>query len=265
MMKNGLLKWRCAAGLLALALCSAPGQVSAQGDQEDKAEVVKDLSSRGTAKYRAEEYEEAIELYKQAYALEPVPNLLYNIARCYEKQKKYPEAIEYYEQFVVAPSVESEARQKALTRTENLREAIRAGDTINTKQDPEVVEKPVENPGTKKKGRGLAFVALGVGVGALGAGGAFGYLARTDEAAFNEATTPDERREARDRGMRRAYTADALFGAGALVTVGGVILLVRRSASSDTPSAAAAGEDALAGVSPWFGRDGGGVNMSWRF
>jgi hypothetical protein len=273
---------------VALALCASaqalvPNQALAQ---DDSAEVVTDLSNQGIAKYKAGDYEEAIKLFKQAYELEQVPNLLYNIARCYEKLEQYNEAIKYYEKFVVAPEVESEARQTALSRAENLREVLKArgeladnnngnggngggsgnggnGGNGNGNGNGDSGQKSV-------KSMGPAFAVLGVGVAGLAVGGTFGFLAMQQETAFEEATTPEDKRAAQTKGVRNSWIADGSMIGGAIFTTVGLIMVVKRS-KSDTASSDARSlseeEPApkRASLAPWFGRDGGGLQMELRF
>lgn len=268
---------------MALALCASaqavmPNQAFAQ---DDSAEVVTDLSNQGIAKYKAGEYEDAIKLFKQAYELEQVPNLLYNIARCYEKLEKYNEAIKYYEQFVVAPEVESEARKTALSRAENLREVLKARGELADNQGNGTGNSGGTGNGNgngngngddgKKSGKskGPAFAVLGVGIAGLAVGGTFGLLAMQQETAFEEATTPEDKRAAQTKGVRNSWIADGSMIGGAIFTTVGLIMVVKRSKQSDTSSTGtlSAEEPAptRAMLAPWFGRDGGGLQMELRF
>lgn len=260
-------------GVSAGALVLAPQQAYAQ---DETAEVVTDISNRGIAKYKAGEYDEAIKLFKQAYELEQIPNLLYNIARCYEKQKKYKEAIEYYEKFVVAPDVESDARQTALSRAENLREVLKASGEIsdnNTNGNGNSGNGNGSNgnggqsDGGGGKSKAPAFAVLGLGVAGLAVGGTFGFLAGQDQSTFETAATPEEKRDAKDRGETRALIADIGYASGAVLTTVGLIMVIRRS-RSDTSSSSntlKVEDPQRAMVAPWFGRDGGGLQMELRF
>ncbi|MFU8806550.1 MAG: hypothetical protein ACNA8W_22255, partial [Bradymonadaceae bacterium] len=80
--------------ITSLACLIAPLHVFAQSpDAPEIARKVEQLSSEGAQKYRAQDYESAISLFGQAYELEPVPNLLYNIAKCYEQLEDWDNAI----------------------------------------------------------------------------------------------------------------------------------------------------------------------------
>src|SRR5690554_2857852 len=141
--------------LLSVALVSAalPSAVFAEdltegtaaaGDEtlspEERARRVESLASSGADAYRSGDFEGAIRAFQEGYRLEPVPNLLYNIAKSYEKLEKYADAVDYYQRFVVAPEVDSSARQAALDRIESLREIAqlksRQNDSKSGPDDP---------------------------------------------------------------------------------------------------------------------------------
>src|SRR5688500_15364231 len=92
------------ATLLALGLGSAPAIAAAQarpaaiGTQGSTG--VAQLNEEGAALYAARDYRRAIEKFIQAYAVDADPNLLFNIARCYEELGETDAAIEKYEVFV---------------------------------------------------------------------------------------------------------------------------------------------------------------------
>lgn len=68
-------------------------------DQEtlDKAET---LFFEGLANYRAERWKEAAAQFKSAYALAPHRDLLFNVARCAERQNHNQEAVRYYRAYL---------------------------------------------------------------------------------------------------------------------------------------------------------------------
>ena len=120
------------------------------------------------------------------------------------------------------------------------------------------------------KSKGPAFAVLGVGVAGLAVGGTFGFLAMQQETAFEEATTPEDKRAAQTKGVRNSWIADGSMIGGAIFTTVGLIMVVKRS-KSDTASSDARSLSAeepapkRASLAPWFGRDGGGLQMELRF
>ncbi|MFU8805518.1 MAG: tetratricopeptide repeat protein, partial [Bradymonadaceae bacterium] len=237
----------------------APSHVYAQSpDSRETALKVEELSSEGATKYRARDFKGAISIFRQAYSLEPVPNLLYNIAKCYEQLEDWDNAIVYYEQFMVAPDVESEARQHAMGQVQSLREisSMQAGDGTTTEPPPTDPEPKVEPP-PPAPDRTSAYVTLGAGMGLLVTGGVFGLLASSSESQFHGATTPEDRLAARDSGQTQALIADIFFASGALVTLVGTYLFVKASPKDQAPAAAS--------LQPWLSPEGAGLGFRVGF
>src|SRR5512143_2170331 len=94
------------AGSLALA-CLLSGSALAD-DVADEA----DLAFRiGAERYAAGDYKGALEHFLASNRLSPNKNVVFNVARTYEKLERYPEAYRYYE-----AALTGEADQGARTR-----------------------------------------------------------------------------------------------------------------------------------------------------
>src|SRR5436305_8380691 len=76
----------------------------------------------GFALYRAREYRRAAEKFLQAYALDADPNLLFNIARCYEALGDTLAAIEKYKAFLANPGADDQGRRRATEAVRVLRQ-----------------------------------------------------------------------------------------------------------------------------------------------
>ncbi len=234
-------------------------------DSTEVAQKVETLSSQGAQKYRAQDYRGAITAFEQAYELEPVPNLLYNIAKCYEKLEDWDRAISFYERFVVAPDVESDARQHALSQVQTLRQKTQ------TRQDPDqtgqadqgnVTPQQPYMPSPKEAGpdRTLSYIVLGSSAGLLATGGIFGLLASQDETQFQAAASTDTelRRSTRDSGKTKALVADGLFIAGGITAIVGTYLLLTAKAPDTQATNTAM-------VTPWVSKSSAGIGMSFDF
>lgn len=67
----------------------------------------------GVALYQAQKYEESIPSFQAAYALEPKPGILFNIAQAYRKSGHLREAIQYYDKYLsVDPQIDGDTRKK---------------------------------------------------------------------------------------------------------------------------------------------------------
>lgn len=261
----------------ALVATSLPGVAFAQdGDAadveemtpEERAHAVEQLATAGANAYRAEDFDTAIRAFKKAYAIEPVPNLLYNIAKAYERQEKYPEAVEYYQKFVVAPEVDSSARKAAMERIDSLREIAelkreqrdRERSRAETPEDSASVDRAPATPARPLNTTALWTIAGGVGL--LGAGLGMGYVAssKADDIQDNNASY-EARRDARDSAQTFGLVADGLFVASAVVTGVGLYLLF---SDSDSDARAAAG-DTRSHLTGWVTPQSAGLGMTLDF
>ncbi|MBI5479772.1 MAG: tetratricopeptide repeat protein, partial [Deltaproteobacteria bacterium] len=108
-------------GVLALLLF-APA--TARGDRattEAKAHF-----EQGNARYNLGEYREALEAYRRAYRVKPLPGFLFNVAQCHRNLGEYEEAISFYERYleaapatpnrVLVTSLLAESREKLLAK-----------------------------------------------------------------------------------------------------------------------------------------------------
>ena len=74
------------------ALAGTSSAVAQQSGEKSTARQVEELANKGAQAYGQERYRDAIGFFEEAYALQPVPNLLYNIGRCHEKLEEYEKA-----------------------------------------------------------------------------------------------------------------------------------------------------------------------------
>lgn len=95
------------------------------------AERYSTLSAEGLASYRAGEYRRSGEKFLQAYALDPDPNLIFNVARCYDALGDTAAAIEKYEAFLKAPGADLYGRRHAQANLHRLRQPSTAPQPAN--------------------------------------------------------------------------------------------------------------------------------------
>jgi tetratricopeptide (TPR) repeat protein len=237
---------------------------SASSDQmsaEDRASKVEQLAAAGAKAYRDGDYDSAVTYFEKAHALEPVPNLLYNIAKSYEKQQKYEQAVAYYQKFVVAPEVDTKARQAALKRIDSLREIadIERDDSTGADEDP-VNDKPVEPTEPVEPANTTAMWTMGSGAVLIGAGAVVGLaLASPTADEVRSGQTFDARKTAQDNARTYALVADGLMATGAVVTGVGLYLYF---SDSEAESEQTASETT---VTPWITSSSAGVGMSLDF
>ncbi len=259
--------------LLSVLICAVTlalgGPLAAQEEDPDVARV-EALSQEGAEAFQAGRYRDAIVRFKEAYALVPVANLLYNIALSYERIGDGDAAITYYEKFIVADDADPEVRGVALGRLKDLGRARRA----------EVVEpigpdKPVEptgpNNGGAETGGGngqnsdssgtwttVGIITAGVGVALVGTGVVFGQVSSSEQDNFDGSLDANEKALSRSAAEKNALTADILFGAGGLAIVGGITMIILDATSGG-------GDDSGARFTPHVGEDNIGATMTLNF
>lgn len=256
-----------------LVMGTAPAVVLAQQpdeelSSEERARRVEELASEGARAYRAGDFDAAIAAFERAYIVEPVPNLLYNIAKSYERQEEYEKAVEYYQRFIVAPEVDSEARKAALDRIDRLREIadLKQEDIDRAERKARNSEagdgEPDERGDQPEETESSNSTALWTmaGGGALVAGGVvFGLMASSSADDVQNAATFEERKTARDSAKTQALVADGFFVAGAAVSAIGLYLYFSGDDAETNSSAS------TTTFTPWVTGRSAGVGMSLDF
>ena len=157
------------------------------------------LYARSAACFDAGKFEEALDGLKRAYAQDPAPNLLYNMARAHEGLGELSEALAHYERYL--EQLPSASNRGAV---EGRIAALR--DEIDDDQAPSIAP----------------WVLAGAGVIGLGIGVGFGVaaLATQDEATAE----PDAfvAADARDEAEQHATVANVALIAGAVLTAAGL-------------------------------------------
>jgi tetratricopeptide (TPR) repeat protein len=79
----------------AAALCLASPAAA-----QDDSSLAMPIFEAGKAYYDQGSYDKALEQFEEAYRLQPLPELLYNIGQCHERLQDYPAAIEAYSRYL---------------------------------------------------------------------------------------------------------------------------------------------------------------------
>ena len=250
-----------------LTLCYVPS-----GWADDVTKQVEELSAKAAAAYGEGKYEESIDLFKQAYELQQVSNLLFNIAKVYEKIENWDEAENHYKEFIKAPDADSDAREVALERVEAIKEIKRLAaeaeeqkrrdEDERKRQEEEKALAQQQTETSKKKPNVLPWVLIGSGAAIAATGGVFGIMALGKQSDFDAAQSASEKADLRSSGKTFALIADVGVGVGLAAGVVGVVLLLTSGGESD------AGASKAQAVLPtfWIGRDAeAGVGMNLRF
>jgi tetratricopeptide (TPR) repeat protein len=237
--------------LASAALALVPAPAGAADNRPSAAPAtstatVAQLNEEGAALYAQRDYRRAIEKFIQAYAVDSDPNLLFNIARCYEELGEIDAAIEKYETFLKTPGADTRGRQRARESLAALREAknhppAASAALVEVPEAPAPAE-PVSVPvasrtsGDAPSGSALPWVMLGGSVAFAGVGtalylmGARDHDEVTNARGFGDPSAVSEmtRREADDlveSGDTKKLAGSISFGlAGALAATYVVLL-----------------------------------------
>jgi tetratricopeptide (TPR) repeat protein len=237
-MKKLALVMFCTAGFVLMTSSGAFAQQQGRFD---------DLVAQAVEQYSSGRYEKAIDTFKAAYAINEEPEILYNIARCYERLAQPESALEWYEKFIALPGTTVDLRTKALENIASLRreisilEAMRQGKKPPPEQPQDEVGQPSsgaisppqdgaqesepDSPMTPMKLAG--WILVGAGGAGIVAGGIFGGLALSEKSKFDDAGFDKERLDYRDNIERNALIFDiGVFGGIGLAAVGAALLII---------------------------------------
>lgn len=255
----------------------AEGAAAPEGTDTGATEAEKDeasaLSDQAISKFKAKDYDGAVELFQKAYDIDPQPNYLFNIGRVYEEAGNLENAVEFYARFVKQPGVDLDSRGVALDRLKVLRAIVEETEEKQPKEKPPEEEQPEETQPEadpvpppdpvdqdaerkRKTMRGAGFGLVGVGAAALIGGAVVGGLAQSDNNNAGEAATPADAEDLLASSKTKALTADILYGVGGALLLTGVVLVAVGFSKPKSKRVA---------FSPTFGPRGAGATLRLRF
>jgi tetratricopeptide (TPR) repeat protein len=213
----------------------------------DRAARVEALYAEGSALYRERKYRAAIERFRQAFALYPDPNLLYNIARSHEALGELQAAITGYRQCLEDGRADESLRLKArerLTALEETHARVRL-----TPADPRGAGTVVDDSGAHLSrllgpgkwilgGTGLALLVAGAVAYGLGAADHGKVTNPEVNGSGIGQLTRQEALDLRDSGQLKKNVGLGIGAVGVGALVGAAVLLVVDSRRRNRSSAA---------------------------
>lgn len=199
---------------------TAPAAAPSTAPSEDEAHRV---FLRAAAAYGNGEFEVAADLFEQAYALRPEPQLLYSLGSARERAGRVVGAIEAYEAFL-REVPDAEERPDVERSLDTLRRQRALEEEVERRREVPVEIVVPTSPARPTGLRIAAFSLAGVGVLTLGVGAALGLAANAryddarDESQSHRATLRLE-----DEARRLGRSANALFGVGGVLTLTGIV------------------------------------------
>jgi tetratricopeptide (TPR) repeat protein len=236
--------------LTSIAVALGPASAHAADNRSNAAASanqsnVAQLNEEGAALYAARDYRHAIEKFIQAYAVDTDPNLLFNIARCYEELGEVDAAIEKYELFLQTPGADTRGRQRARESIATLRagrDQDAAGDTSKAQLKSSVAAESESAPApagdNSETPSVLPWLTLGGSIAFAAIGTTFYLLGASDHGKVTDAPGYDEddgvvdltRREADDlvsSGDTKKLVGGISFGLAGALAATYVVLLVQ--------------------------------------
>ena len=179
----------CALAGVALAGPKDKGTPKAPAPKVDPTQAQADaLFEKGQASYQSGQYQEAIEQFKQAYALVKDPVYLFNVAQSYRKVADCLNAHDFYTQYLQeAPNAENKDKvnqwlselQPCVDQRHNEQEAARRAEEAERQRKEEEARRAAEaaKPVPVEVDRGNPLRIAGIATGVVGLGGlAFGVV-----------------------------------------------------------------------------------------
>lgn len=199
-------------------------------------EQARALYVEGDRRYAEGRYDEAVDLFRQAYALSPQPLLLYNMVNSLERMGDYAEAARVLRQYIDSGDVADadtlrqrlmQIERRAATRADEISELA----ALRGRPESCPAAAPCGTQPDEPRRSVLPYVFLGTGGAALVSALVFGTLARNEHgnAADNclDGLCTSAARRALDRERRFALITDVSVAAGALSLGAGVYLYLR--------------------------------------
>ncbi len=247
-MKRGVTSALALASLLALSDAHAQPREAAGGSAPSEA---LDLFRKSMIAYREGRFQEAVDLLQRAYAREPEPVLLYNLARAYEGLGDDDKALDAYERYLreephAPDAMAIKKRMETLRARIAEREALKKQREERRLAESSAAEKvDVDRRAPGKNASPVPWIVAGVGALGAGAGGVFAFLASSahDDASAN----PDADGAQADRRVWRSLqTAKWVsFIAGGVVGGAGIVWGIVDVASSGGREARGTGVPSL--------------------
>ena len=208
----------------------------------DETQDAKDLVNEAIGMFQSGEYSGAIEKFQEAYDVLEDPNILFNIARCYQEIGNKESAIDYYNRFLSHPDSPADAKARARERLKQL-EGEDAGRTSGEAEGPDDSEptgSPLQSssgedganrdgaPTARSRSRVLEWSLISAGAVLAVTGAAFGSVALAKHNEFESSHDANKKEDLENTGRVMALTSDITLGVGIVSMATGLILLLAR-------------------------------------
>lgn len=241
------------------AFAAPPTHAPTKETNADKARA-SDLFQKSAGAYLKGDFTRAIALLDEAYALDPQPVLVYNLARAHEGLGHLDESIALYEKYLTQDPESAdrgaiEQRLATLKRQRDEKAAL-AKEKVAVEREKDRVEKERARQETedRPKPRSVGpYVVGGVGVATVVTGVIFGVMAGGKESDAQAEPVQTSAIDLRDTGKTFATISNVTFIVGGALVAAGVVWWI-----IDTPKSTRRGATApRVGLGPGFISIGG--------
>lgn len=235
--------------------------------------------------YEAGKYKDSAEALIEAYAYDPNPRLIYNIARAYDQAGELELSLEYYQRYMASrEGTDSTLLKRSALAIDRVRGLIAQRDEVQKKQAEEQArveaeakaarERAASEAAAKEKAekelrqrekasaearasstrisRIAAFALGGVAIAGLGTGTVFGLQANGSKGRFTAAESVEAKQQLEGQTRTQAMIADAGFGVGVVAAIVAVILYPKGGDDAASTSAVLVPHAGGAGVEVRF-------------
>ncbi len=221
------------------ALAQANGAVASTQSQRQAAI---ELFGRSRTAYQDGKFKQAAELLRQAYALDPAPTLLYNLARALESDGDAQGAARAYAQYL---SVDPKTKDRAAIekRIDNLQAQIKERVELQRRLEVEAARKtaietertasvvtPAPAPAAPSP---MPWIIAGTGGATLVVGGIFGILAQSKHTEAREEVRQAVSYELDQEARGIAANANIAYLAGGLMATTGIVWALLQDSPDD--------------------------------
>ena len=244
-----ILTGALAVASVAVPVRAAEPQAARESDVSNDARVSA-LNEAGAKHYEKRNYRLAIESFIEAYAIDHDPNLLFNIARCYEELGETAAAIEKYTTFVESPGADAEGRVRAEASLRALKHlSADAAPAGRGRESAEPKRDQGESEPETEQHRGISplwkWSTLGGGVVLTGVGATLYVLGARDHSQVTSAPgygdpssvypmTRDEAQSLVDSGDTKKLIGGIGMGLGSALVATSVVLFLTGGSTEES-------------------------------
>jgi tetratricopeptide (TPR) repeat protein len=197
------------------------------------------LFRRAEVHFNLQQFDQALELYTEAYKLKPLPGFLFNIAQCQRQLGKLREALFSYKIFLsrvphapnrveVEKLIRETERQLAMGKAPPPRIAPTATRGVRTPEVRAPASAPIGSDPERPPPSRRRWIWIGAGAGVtaalLATGVVTGQLASDRSRAYNDPQTkPDELAALKSSGERLRTAAIVSFSIGGAAAIGTLV------------------------------------------